>query len=737
LAAAAGGLAGAHPTGTRVTDIVLSAVASGVVAFATGYAKRWSWLVLATASVLVASGAVGWCLGGAALALTLLAIVANVRSRLLGELVGVLAVSALVLDGSEMPLRFSAAVGVCACAAVIASAYASAPRGIRRLARRTLAVAGTVVAAGVILFLVAAASARTSLDEALASVEQGIGAARVGNRDQTIEALHRAGDALRRARADTDSALVKPALSLPGLGPNIAALNSAIDEGIRLTDTALATALQVDPELLRPLGGVVDLSSVEASQVPLSRVVAALEQARDRLRSNNSPWLVSPVAHRLAAVRDRIDQFLPEARNARDAAASAPRLLGADAPRRYLVLFVTPVEARGSGFPGNFAELLVSGGRMSLERFGRGSELIAKPGSPPRTISGPADFLARYSRFDPAAGFIDVASTPDLPTVAEVYRQLYPQAGGNAIDGVIRVDPVGLAALLRYTGPIAVASAPVALTADNAANYLLKDQYLAFPTEASKRIDVLDDLGHATFDRLTKVDLPSPQQLAHDLGPMVEGQHLSMTTFDPAAEQVLDRVGLSGAVPTVDGDQIGVIINDIGGSKIDLFLERDLDYHAKWDPATGSIDAAVTVTLRNTAPASGLPDVVIGNVVAGNTPDREVLPEGTNRAFVSIYSPWFPMSPKVDGVDTPFQIEDELGRKVASVTVDIPAGGTKTLTLEFHGKVPIGESYHLDIWRQTLVLAGNASVHIDTSSGRKLDKQLSLDANGSISLRAG
>ena len=45
---------------------------------------------------------------------------------------------------------------------------------------------------------------------------------------------------------------------------------------------------------------------------------------------------------------------------------------------------------------------------------------------------------------------------PDLPTVADVIQQLYPQAGGDHIDGVLALDPYGLAALIGMTGPIKV-----------------------------------------------------------------------------------------------------------------------------------------------------------------------------------------------------------------------------------------------------------------------------------------
>ena len=54
--------------------------------------------------------------------------------------------------------------------------------------------------------------------------------------------------------------------------------------------------------------------------------------------------------------------------------------------------------------------------------------------------------------------------SPDLPDVAQVIRELYsgayPDMGGDHIDGVLVVDPSGLAALLNFTGPIQVTARP-------------------------------------------------------------------------------------------------------------------------------------------------------------------------------------------------------------------------------------------------------------------------------------
>ncbi|QXC61271.1 DUF4012 domain-containing protein [Aquihabitans sp. G128] len=74
-------------------------------------------------------------------------------------------------------------------------------------------------------------------------------------------------------------------------------------------------------------------------------------------------------------------------------------------------------------------------------RSGRIDDLI-EGGSPnERTISGQKAYTDRYGRFDPA--FPGHHLLPDWPSDAAVLAQLYPQPG-QAVDGVIAVDPTGL-----------------------------------------------------------------------------------------------------------------------------------------------------------------------------------------------------------------------------------------------------------------------------------------------------
>ncbi len=140
----------------------------------------------------------------------------------------------------------------------------------------------------------------------------------------------------------------------------------------------------------------------------------------EQVAAARSPWLVTPVANRIDRLDAQIDVAMPDAEMALTAIDVAPGMLGADGPQRYLVLFTTPVEARGRvGFPGNYAELLVDNGKLSMPRFGRISELEQEgiPGDQ-RTLSGPPDYVARYTRFDVAATWRNITMSPDFVEVA-------------------------------------------------------------------------------------------------------------------------------------------------------------------------------------------------------------------------------------------------------------------------------------------------------------------------------
>src|SRR5690606_38125642 len=93
-----------------------------------------------------------------------------------------------------------------------------------------------------------------------------------------------------------------------------------------------------------------------------------------------------------------------------------------------------------------------------------------------------------------------------------------------------------------------------------------------------------------------------------------------------------------------------LVTQNKGNNKIDSYLRRSIDYVATFDPSTGAVEATATITLRNDAPAFGLPLAIIGSNDQG-------LPLGTNAMFFSFYTPHLLRQASLDGEDWQVEVQ--------------------------------------------------------------------------------
>ena len=211
----------------------------------------------------------------------------------------------------------------------------------------------------------------------------------------------------------------------------------------------------------------------------------------------------------------------------------------------------------------------------------------------------------------------NITISPQFPSTGQVMAELYPQSGGRAIDGVFALDPFAVAGLLGFTGPISVDGVDGMLNKNNVVDFLLVEQY---ETENDDRIDLLEEVSKETISLLLTGALPGPVVVADTLGPLVDEGRIVGWAADADEQQYFADLGLTGSMPTLDGgDGLAVVFNNAGANKLDVYLEREVDYDATVDTATGATTATATVTLTNSAPSSGLPDGVIGNYTGDAT----------------------------------------------------------------------------------------------------------------------
>ena len=377
-----------------------------------------------------------------------------------------------------------------------------------------------------------------------------------------------------------------------------------------------AAANSADVDALRFTDGRLDPKVVSNVTQTLAEVSESLGETQTQVEEATSPWLLAPIASRMDDLDEQLSDNLPDVETALGTSRIAEGLLGSGEPRRYLVLFTTPVEARGrTGFPGNYAELLVDDGQLSMPRFGRITELEqgGTPG-PQRTIpNAPPDYMARYARFEPQSTWRNITLSPDFPTIARVAGDLYPQSGGTEVQGVMSVDPSGLAALMRLLDlTIPVAGLPEPLTADNTVSFLQCDQYVALPG-TSERVDLLENVAEQTFKRSPVADMPGPATSSRCSTPRSTGG-TSSSRPSTRPRTYFNASGSPGSSTRRRRRRLGGHHPNAGGNKIDLFLQRSLQLRRRLGSRhrRGGRQADGDAAEHRRRPA-GLPDYVIGN----------------------------------------------------------------------------------------------------------------------------
>jgi hypothetical protein len=172
--------------------------------------------------------------------------------------------------------------------------------------------------------------------------------------------------------------------------------------------------------------------------------------------------------------------------------------------------------------------------------------------------------------------------------------------------------------------------------------------------------------------------------------------------------------------PARGQDSLLVTTTNAAANKADLFLQRREQYSVRWDPQTGQLQSTLRLTLENQAPTEGYPDYVLGNAVG--------LPRGTNRSFVSIYSPFALEAARIGGQPVALQAEVELGRNVYSTFVDIPPGAAVDIEVDLSGTIE-GRRYVLDIPVQPFAKPDEAIVAVEVVGATPASREADVDGN--------
>lgn len=688
-----GAAAGCTPVGGAAADHVLTGVLAAGVALAATTASGSSLMVGSAVVIAAGDSLTLHIIGMVALGASVL-LEWNGRSRPTERaIVGALIVQALLRLPWTAPARGSALVAFVGLAPILVSGVLGRRRAVRHIVIRSILVAGGLVALATLASGYAVVRSHTLLQAGEDNARAAVDAARAGNRRLAATEFARAQGRFDDANDLLGSWTTFPARQLPIVGQQLRVLERVASIGARTIPVARDEITRVDPDRLRLVDGRLDLATIASYQPDFDRLADETRAARQTIARLPRVWLLPQVERPLTRFVATVVRADESARTADEAVRLAPAILGAEGPRTYLLAIVSPAESRGGGgFMSNYGVLTAKNGRLDLTKVGPLSDL-ENAGMQAKHYTASPEYLARYAKYDPTATWRIATMSPDLPSVAKVMAQLYLQSGGSPIDGVIRIDPTAMSGLLRLTGPVRVPRLATTLDANNVVDYLLRDQYNQF-SQQSLRKDVLGDVARAVFDRLTTGRSAQPSQFGDALSPAVRTGNLALWFRDARAQALVRRIHADAALPAKIGDSFGVMVQNAGGNKIDEYLHRSMDYRTVVS-ASGDVRARAVVTLKNAAPATGLPLYVIGNDVG--------LPIGTNQLYVSVYSSLKLRNATLDGRAFSLLAERELGRNVYSGFVEIPPGGTRTLSVSLGGTVDLSRGgYQFDYLAEPL-----------------------------------
>jgi hypothetical protein len=482
---------------------------------------------------------------------------------------------------------------------------------------------------------------------------------------RTLAALQEQADAARTATGDPGWWLGQRS---PYAGDDLEAVRQiavAIDD---LARRAFPTLLRADLASLVPREGRLDLARLRSVSAELSGADRAVEETRTRLAEVPTNDLFAQLRDALSSLRAEIDRLADLTGAADQAARVLPPLLGADGPRRYLLVSQNPAELRATGgMFGAYAMIQAESGRVTLTRQGTSAELARF--DPPLPVQPEQrrlwnDLPGRY----PA----DVNLGPDFPTAAALYREMVRRRTGTAVDGVLAVDPVVLSYLLKATGPVPVPGSP-ALVGDTVVRALLSDAYRDLGTR--EQDTYFAAAGAAVFDAfLTKNVNVRSLLLAFDRS--VAERRILFWSVHPEEQRVLGDSRLTGTLPEKDTvPMVGVFLNDGSGAKLGYYLRFSANLAVGDCQSDGRRELRLRVAVHSTAPRSGLSESVTGLALSGDP--------YTARTFVSVYSPTggAVLGGRLDGKAAAMGSGTDRRRQVTVATVEVKPGATRTLDL--------------------------------------------------------
>lgn len=290
-------------------------------------------------------------------------------------------------------------------------------------------------------------------------------------------------------------------------------------------------------------------------------------------------------------------------------------ILGFDWPKKYLLVFQNPSEARATGgFIGSVGVMDVAKGKIKNVRmsdvYGLDGQLKVRvePPEPIKKIS------ASWSLHDANWFF-------NFPDSAKKIIWFYEKAGGETVDGVVAVNPETVRKILSVTGSVKLEKYNLELNEKNFVEEIQRQTEANYDRTVNRPKMVLADFLKEIRARIENLPLGGKINIIKALSLALEQKDIQIFFNGDRQQEFIASHGWAGQAKQTDKDYLALVHSNINGFKSDAVVEESANLVSEI-VADGSVVDTITLLREN---------------LGGNSPDDWY--NKVNSDYLRIYVP--------------------------------------------------------------------------------------------------
>ncbi len=473
--------------------------------------------------------------------------------------------------------------------------------GICLAAVATVGAATPAMASGVIGDLKASASEVSSLFNQTIDAFKGLDFL------QAHELALQTSTAAHEFQSKMQGGLFDFAECIPFIGDDVRASRSLVSVLVNLVDNALLPMAEtlsdfsLDNLISRNYEGAlqINISSLQVIISAIQQVMPTISSSVDTIEGLGDMH-IPQLAEIVSQAKEKVSPLMGKVDKLSELLGVFPNMLGAQGERVYAVMALNNVEIRSlAGFAGQCCRVVVNNGAISL---GDVSSIYSFIPSEESTVVPLSDEeIELYGNtVGYAAGNTDCI--PDYPRVCDIWNQLWYTHQGEYLSGIVSLDPVFLQMLMALT-PGADMFDGSRIDGTNTVRVLLHDTYWKYMGDSDGMDAYFAAAANTALDCIVgNVSSMSASGLMEAVNDAINGYHLYAWFADSAEQSVIEQLGASGAVKVDATDpQLGIYVNNETWSKIEWWLNMDLQMGEPSQNFDGSKVYTGTLTMTNTA----------------------------------------------------------------------------------------------------------------------------------------